>query len=154
MSKETIVITKLNAAKAYKKASNESKALLEDLLGKENVNPLKAIERIQTLEDACEELGLDIDTIFPEDYDEYDRARKTLEIFAEALREGKSEKECFYYPYFYWGSGGGGFRFHGYDLVIVFTSVGARLRVDSPDKATYFGKQLLDVWKIYITGTK
>lgn len=147
---KVIAITEENALKAYKNANKENKSFLEDLIGKENLQPKDIRKRLFTLEDACRETGKDISKIFHPDDDEYDRARKTLEIFAEALREGVSEKECFYYPWF--DRSGGGFRFGGdvgdYDS----SGVGARLRVPNSDKAEFFGKQMLDVWKIYING--
>lgn len=65
---QTISINKDNAQKAYKKASSETKEILEILLGKENINGIrdgKITDRIKTFEDACLELGVDVDSIIP-----------------------------------------------------------------------------------------
>ena len=147
---EKIEITTENALKAYKNAGKEIKAFLEDFIGREIFRPQNIMDRLFTLEDACRETGRDINTLFPEGYDEYDKARKTLEIFAEALREGASEQECLYYPLF--DRSGGSFRFVDCAGDYGFTCIGGRLRVNSLDKAFFFGTQLLDVWKIYING--
>lgn len=71
-------------------------------------------------------------------------------MVAEALREGKDPKDCFYYPYFY--RSGGGVSFGDYDADGGYSVVGARLRVDTPEKARHLGKVLEPQYKTYLTG--
>ena len=56
---EKISIQKENVLNAYKQASKEQKALLENMFGKDVFNPKDIIERVKTFEDACEVLGED-----------------------------------------------------------------------------------------------
>ena len=55
--KDKVSIQKENVLTAYRKASEEQKALLEDMFGKEMFQPKNIMERVKTFEDACEVLG-------------------------------------------------------------------------------------------------
>ena len=57
--KEKISINREKVLNAYKQASKEQKALLENMFGNDVFNPKDIIERVKTFEDACEELGED-----------------------------------------------------------------------------------------------
>ncbi|WP_346236130.1 hypothetical protein ABDK00_017015 [Niabella insulamsoli] len=144
---KTVELTKENAMAAYKNGSQDQKQLLAtlypDLFG-------SIINRIKTVEDACKELGIDFDDLFDDCEDEIDEAEVAIKTFAKALREGKPVSECFYYPYFY--TSGGGFSFYVCGLVRDCSYVGARLRVDSAEKATHMGKCLLEYYKKYLKG--
>ena len=105
-------------------------------------------ERVQSVEDACRETGkLRLEYIDP-----YKKAEAEIEIFAEAMREGKPAGECFYYPYFYRSSGGGFSCLVCDDGGRVVSAVGARLRVDTPKKAVHMGKRLIEQYKIMDRG--
>ena len=54
---EKISIQKENVLNAYKHASEEQKALLENMFGKDVFQPKNIMERVKTFEDACEVLG-------------------------------------------------------------------------------------------------
>ena len=54
-----ILILKENVLNAYQQATEEQKALLEDLFGEKMFKPKNIMERVKTFEDACEELGED-----------------------------------------------------------------------------------------------
>lgn len=56
---EKISIQKENVLNAYKHASEEQKALLENMFGKDMFQSKNIMERVKTFEDACEELGED-----------------------------------------------------------------------------------------------
>ncbi|MGN7787394.1 hypothetical protein ACTJIJ_22870 [Niabella sp. 22666] len=142
---ETIQLEKKNLVAAYNSGTESEKRLLETLYGKQHFGSI--IDRVTTIEDACRELGIDPDDRHDDCADEYKEVERDIEIFAEALREGKPASECFYYPYF--RSSGGGFSFHDCGRARVFSFVGARLRVDTPEKATHLGKCMLAQYKVY-----
>ena len=110
---EKILIKKKNVMNAYKRASEEQKALLESMFGKDMFKPKNIMERVKTFEDACEELGEDHQYV--KAYREWMRisyaeckditAYLKLRIICEALNEGWkptfSDGECRYYPWFY-----------------------------------------------------
>ena len=110
---EKISIQKENVLNAYKQASKEQKALLENMFGKDVFNPKDIMERVKTFEDACEVLGEDHQYV--KAYREWMRisyadckditAYLKLRIIAAVLNEGwkptNSDGECRYYPWFY-----------------------------------------------------
>ena len=110
---EKISIQKENVLNAYKQASKEQKALLENMFGKDVFNPKDIIERVKTLEDACEVLGEDHQYV--KAYREWMRisyadckditAYLKLRIICAALNDGwkptNSDGDCRYYPWFY-----------------------------------------------------
>ena len=110
---EKISIHKENVLNAYKQASKEQKALLENMFGKDVFNPKDIIERVKTFEDACEVLGEDHQYV--KAYREWMRisyadckditAYLKLRIICAALNDGwkptNSDGECRYYPWFY-----------------------------------------------------
>ena len=110
---EKISIQKENVLNAYKQASKEQKALLENMFGKDVFNPKDIMERVKTFEDACEVLGEDHQYV--KAYREWMRisyadckditAYLKLRIICAALNEGwkptNSDGECRYYPWFY-----------------------------------------------------
>ena len=110
--KKKISIQRENVLNAYKHASEEQKALLESMFGKEMFQPKNIMERVKTFEDACEVLGEDHQYV--KAYREWMRiyyaeckdvtAYLKLRIIAAALNEGWkptfSDGECRYYPWF------------------------------------------------------
>ena len=109
---EKISIQKENVLNAYKHASEEQKALLENMFGTDMFQPKKIMERVKTFEDACEVLGEDHQYV--KAYREWMRiyyaeckdisAYLKLRIICTALNEGWNPKfdgaECRYYPWF------------------------------------------------------
>ena len=57
--KDKVSIKKEYVLNAYKRASKEQKALLENMFGKDMFKPKNIMERVKTFEDACEVLGED-----------------------------------------------------------------------------------------------
>lgn len=143
---ETVTLKKENLIAAHKAASPEQKQMLQALYPNLFGN-IK--DRVKTIEDACRELCIDEDDRHDDCPDAYKEAERDIEIFAEALREGKPENECFYYPYFT-RSGGSGFSFFGFARG--YSPVGARLRVDTPDKARHLGKCMEAQYNVYLKG--
>ena len=108
---ETISIKRENVLIAYKQATKEQKALLENMFGKDMFQPQDIKERVKTFDDAVAILGNDNQAVI----DYYAIADKTctedilafakLRVIAEALNEGWKPKfdgdECRYYPWFY-----------------------------------------------------
>ena len=109
---EKISIKRENVLTAYEHASEEQKALLENMFGKGMFKPKDIMERVKTFEDACEELGEDHQYVLA--YREWMRisyadckditAYLKLRIIAAVLNEGWkptfSDGECRYYPWF------------------------------------------------------
>lgn len=153
---ETIQIKKENALAAYKNADKKTKELLENLFGK-SLLYTNIMDRIKSFEDACEVVGAD-----PEDlpYKNPKNAREEavnafhmLDIISEALLEGKvldwtDSDQPKYYPWFNNYKPGSGFRFNAttYVWTYALASGGARLCLDTEEKAKYFGTQFLDIW--------
>ena len=110
---EKISINKENVLNAYHKATEEQKALLEDMFGKNMFKPKDIMERVKTFDDACEVLGEDHQYV--KAYREWMRiyyaectdvtAYLKLRIICAALNEGWKPKfdgdEYRYYPWFY-----------------------------------------------------
>ena len=110
--KDKISIQKENVMNAYKHATKEQKALLENMFGKDMFQPKNIMERVKTFEDACEVLGeehsyvqeyrgiANVNFDFTQDIIAY----RKLRIIAAALNEGWkptfSDGECRYYPWF------------------------------------------------------
>ena len=109
---ERISIKRENVMNAYKQATEEQKALLENMFGKEMFKPKNIMERVKTFEDACEELGEDHQYV--KAYREWMRisyakckditAYLKLRIICAALNEGWKPKfdgkEYRHYPWF------------------------------------------------------
>ena len=109
---EKISIQKKNVMNAYKQATEEQKALLENMFGKEMFKPKDIMERVKTFEDTCEVLGEDHQYV--KAYREWMRimyaeckditAYLKLRIICAALNEGWKPKfdgkEYRHYPWF------------------------------------------------------
>lgn len=149
---ETLQVKEKEVRDAYKVANPQQRTMLEGLFGKKTFQG-SIIERVNGFEDACRELGKDIDVqrFLNLLGDDYKRAQERIETVAEALREGKPSSECWYYPYFY-RNGSGGFSFSDPCGGGTCSGVGARLRVDTAAKAAHLGKIMLDDYRIYIEG--
>lgn len=110
---EKISIQRDDVLTAYHQASEEQKALLENMFGKDMFQPKNIMERVKTFEDACEVLGEDHSYV--QEYrsvanDNFDFTQDIiaylkLRIICSALNDGWkptfSDGECRYYPWFY-----------------------------------------------------
>ncbi len=109
---EKISIQKENVMNAYKQATKEQKALLENMFGKDMFKPKDIMERVKTFEDACDVLGEDHQYV--KAYREWMRisyadckditAYLKLRIICAALNEGCNQTfikdKYMYYPWF------------------------------------------------------
>ena len=110
---EKISIQKENVLNAYKHASEEQKALLENMFGKDMFKPKNIMERVKTFEDAIAILGENhtlVKEYFGVVYNNIVITKNLiaylkLRIICAALNEGWKQKfdrdECRYYPWFY-----------------------------------------------------
>ena len=143
---ETLKLDKKTAIQLYPNAALEFKEMLNQTFGiKTFISDV--CDRVKSLEDACRETGKQPST----NPDTYKRAEENIEIFAEAMREGKPAGECYYYPYFY-RSAGGGFSYGDCAGVYGCSSVGARLRVPNAKTATHMGKIMIEHYNIMDKG--
>ena len=108
-----ISINREHVLNAYQQATEEQKALLENMFGKDMFKPQNIMERVKTFEDACEELGEDHQYV--KAYREWMRisyaeckditAYLKLRIICAALNEGWKPKyngyEGHHYTMFY-----------------------------------------------------
>ena len=153
---KTLQIDEKNARALYKGASKEFKATLEDTFGKDFFFFL-ITDRIKTFEDACAELGLEVEntlTFFgPATVDEI--AYRKLKIIAEALNEGwkpdwSNSDEYKYYPYFEYNRSGSGFVYSHTNCTRTYTCIGSRLCFKSRELAEYIGNQFIDLYNKFI----
>ena len=110
---EKISIQKENVMNAYKHASEEQKALLENMFGKDVFQPKNIMERVKTFEDACEVLGEDhsyvqeyrgvanINFDFTQDLIAYLKLRIICSALNDGWKPTFSDGEFRYYPWFY-----------------------------------------------------
>ena len=114
MNNETLNINKENVLNAYGSATDEQKAMLEIIFGKDTFKTKDITERIKTFEDACEELGSDHPFVLAYNTNLRDAdvandnkdiiAYMKLRIIAAALNEGWEPQfipgEYRWFPYF------------------------------------------------------
>ena len=110
--KDKVSIKKEYVLNAYEQATEEQKALLENMFGKDMFKPKNIMERVKTFEDACRELGEYHQYVMA--YREWIRiyyayckdvsAYLQLRIICAALNEGWkptfSDDEYRFYPWF------------------------------------------------------
>ena len=109
---EKISIQREKVLNAYKHASEEQKALLESMFGKDMFKPKNIMERVKTFEDACEVLGeehpyvqeyrgvANINFDFTQDIIAYLKLRIICAALNEGWKHTFSDGECRYYPWF------------------------------------------------------
>ncbi len=155
---QTIPITKANALKAYNGADDKTKAVLEKLLGKENLSQ-KITDRVKTFEDACAIVDPSTDILAVLRYASTDKdvlaaqALLKLTIIARALNEGwvadwGNHDQSKYIPYFIQTASG--FSCDVYVTWFTLTSAPGRLCYKSSELARYAGDQFADIYKYLI----
>ena len=145
---KTVEVSHEKLMDAYCKANPEERAYLESLFDRKCFYP-NILDRVRTIHDACHELGLDLSKEL-HGLSAYKAAERRIELFARALREGRPESECLYYPSFEISSNK--FSFYVADSIKNFLYIGARLRVDTPKKAEYLGRCMINDYSLYILG--
>lgn len=154
------------AQSLYPTAQGAFKNMLEDEFGVDKLKPPVFSDRIKTFEDACKALGLNPATEVPfkkptTNRQKFLNACAKLDIISEALLEGvvldwTDSNQKKWAPWFDRYSPGAGFRFDdsGYWWTGTGACGGARLCVDTSEKADYFGTQFLDIWNDFLQPIK
>lgn len=118
--------------------------------------PLKITDRIKTVQDA-----LDYNGETREQFDfrtQYDtpgqKAGKALEAVALALNEGNrlTKEDRWYYPWLERVASGVGLSFYDFGIDYGSADVGARLCVNSSEKARHMGQNFLPEYAEYMYG--
>lgn len=161
-----LIIDEKKAKMLFPKADEEFKGILKASFGEELFSQ-KNIDRIKTFEDACHDLDLDPGGVLP-----YPRpasnarqiaanAFAMLDIITEALLEGvkldwTNDTQKKWYPWFNNYKPGSGFRFgdSGFVWADTYATGGARLCVDTQEKAQYLGTQFIDIWNKFLNPNK
>ncbi len=158
---QTIQFDKAKALQVYRDADPEVKESLKSIFGDKYF--LSVIDRIKTWEDACLEKGMDpVESLpfsnpFKTSRQEAVNAFFKLDVIAEVLREevildwtNYNQKK--WYAWFNDYEPGAGFSFHVTDFGWAYSSTigGARLCLDTSEKAEYFGKQFLPLFNKFL----
>jgi len=115
----------------------------------------RSFEDIKTFEVACEELGIDANKQFLDEYTPDEIAYKKLKIIVAAINQGwtpdwSNSSQYKYWPYFKLSSGFGFSRSNsGYGNAT--THVGSRLCFESEAKSDYAAKQFIDIYEQFLT---
>jgi hypothetical protein len=109
---------------------------------------------IKTFEDACEELSITAESVINSNDTLDEAAYKKLKIISRAINQGwfpdwdnLTQKK--WWPYFYLSSGFG-FSYTHYSCAYTDAIVGSRLCFETEEKATFAGKQFLDIYKMFL----
>lgn len=158
---KSIELSDAKARVIYATATPEIKMLLEENFDKK-VLAGNIMDRIKTWEDAAAEYGIDPVTSLPYQSPVNNRqvaanAFFVLDVIAEVLREGvildwTNDQQQKWYCWFNKYNSGSGFSFGGtaYDWSFTNTNGGARLCVDTQDKAKYMGTQFLSIFNQFL----
>ena len=141
MSK-TLTLTEAAARRLYPGASGEFKTLLEENFSKE-VFTGKITDRVKSIEDAFNELGIVMDTVISDSCSKDETAYRKLKIGAKALNEGwtpnwDDKNEPKYYPWFEYSKGG--FSLAGVGGCYQRSHVGSRLCFRTRELAEHAAK--------------
>lgn len=110
---EKISIQREKVLNAYKHASEEQKALLESMFGKDMFKPKNIMERVKTFEDACAILGdkhrlvkeylgvVNNNVVITKELISYLKLRIIVAALNDGWKPTFSDGECRYYPWFY-----------------------------------------------------
>jgi len=149
-----LIITPIQARKAWNNADNKGKNLLEDLLGKDVFKDKDIRDLIKTVDDAYEATKrpvLDF-SFLPDDIRDYFKAQYDAITIAEALNEGwrpnwDNSNEPKWRPWFVMGPSAFSFYDSCYVRSYALAGGGSRLHFRSEELATYAAEQFPDVWK-------
>ncbi|WP_159468000.1 hypothetical protein [Dyadobacter sp. 3J3] len=165
METQLLTMTPANAQKAYNNAEASIKKWMRESYPDFNFDR-KLIDRIDTYQDACQELNIiplaisDFSFI-PSNDRESLYAYHQLTIIARVLNEGwepdfSDSSQYKYYPYFVWNeeaAGGPGFSYRGYGYVRSYSFVGARLVFLDYDamKWATIQPEFVEIYKAWMT---
>jgi hypothetical protein len=117
--------------------------------------PKNIMERVKTLEDACDVLNIRLYSVYSFDETADETAYKKLKVIAKALNEGwtpnwDDTNEKKWWPWFNLSSGFG-FGHSGYGCTSANTDVGSRLCFKSEELSDYCATQFVDLYKDLLT---
>ncbi|CAN5309367.1 hypothetical protein BH09BAC1_BH09BAC1_14310 [soil metagenome] len=153
---KSIEINPNNLKKAYKKASTEGKALLENLFGYDQLK-FEITDLVKSYEDACEILGINPDVTVKcgaSEDQEAIIAFAQLSIIRAALNQDweadwKNHNQPKYYPWF--KDSGSGLSYDDFARSLTLTDVGSRLCYATPELAKYAGEQFIEIYRKFLT---
>lgn len=163
---ETLTVSKNAVLHSYRSAKGETRALLQNLFGKQVYD--KITDRVKSFEDACDVLEYsNITPVFAQLPDKYHSPIKSfyiIQVISEALNEGwVADLNCTdqvkYFPYFKLVNGKLVFRgVAARDSIdallgVAASAVVSRLCFHSEELAEYAGKQFIDLYSDYILPT-
>lgn len=138
----------------HKESTEWGQKVLEESAGEEFFKK-RNFDDIKTFEDACEELGIDPETVTQENDTPDEVAYKKLKIVVAAINQGwvpdwDNKSQYKYWPWFNLSSGSG---FSSSDSVCycTLTGVGSRLCFESEAKSNYAAKQFSELYKQFLT---
>lgn len=160
---ETLQSKKEEVLSAYNEGDSGVRKVLEQLFGKQNLNPVKITDRVKTLDDALKICPPTENMKILLDYNGTDedmlaaKAFLQLTLIAKALNEGwtpdwNNDDEYKYFPFF--RLSGSGLVYYDFGYALTFTYVGSRLCFKSEELAEYAGKQFESIYKTYLTLNK
>lgn len=120
----------------------------------------KDLFEITTLEEVCKRAGENpADYIIPENATKRQRGKilfNTMELICDVFKDGVEldYSNSNQYKYYLWGeyNAGSGFSLHAVTHSRTFTTVGARLSVDTKPKAEHIWKYFSNIWIQYWEG--
>lgn len=149
-----LTLKKSTAKKIYPDSPDWFKEVLEENFGKELFKK-RTFEDIRTFEDACEELGIDPQTVTNENDTPDEAAYKKLKIVIKATNQGwtpdwNNSNQYKWWPYFNLSSGSGFSHTSSY-CCYEYSAVGSRLCFESEAKSNYAAKQFNELYKQFFT---
>lgn len=154
---ETLTIQKVNAVKAYNKADDSGRQILQDLFPDVDLAG-KITDRVKSFEDACKILGIDEENVLTQ-YDTLDeQAYKKLKVIVKALNEGwtpdwDNSNQNKYWPWF--DMRGSGLAFFRAVYVYAISSVGSRLCLRSRELVEHAVKHFMNLYEdLFLIKTK
>lgn len=149
-----LTVKKSTAKQLYPDAPNWFQKILTETFG-DDLFKKRSFEDIKTFEDACEELGIDPETVTHKNDTPDEAAYKKLKVVIKAINQGwvpnwSNKNQYKWWPYFNLSSGSGfscSFSFYDYS----YTTVGSRLCFESEAKSSYAAKQFNELYKQFFT---
>lgn len=149
-----LTLQKSTAKKVYPDSPEWFKKVLEENFGTDLFKK-RTFEDIKTFEDACEELGIDPETVTHENDTPDEVAYKKLKVVIKAINRGwvpdwNNNNQYKWWPYFNLSSGSG-FSDSYSNYYYAGTSVCSRLCFESEAKSNYAAKQFNELYKQFFT---
>jgi hypothetical protein len=149
-----LTLQKSTAKKIYPDSPDWFRKVLEENFGKDLFTK-RSFEDINTFEDACEELGIDPETVTHKNDTPDEAAFKKLKVVIRAINQGwvpdwDNKSQYKYWPWFNLSSGSG-FSASTSHYSCADTRVGSRLCFESEAKSNYAAKQFNELYKQFFT---